>query len=182
MQNSTGVKFDVHVIRRISLLENSSNITGSGLTTRCSGPPRGPLVFSVRRRRANPMTWALCLNCGETKFGALCPCPSCQAGSTGDINLDIAFSDHHMAVETIKEFGEVVRAISRVCDEDELRFWSFIYFVSSHHPDILHVELAPEEADRCAKVLERANPPPVVVREAERARLMRETEEKTDDA
>ena len=48
------------------------------------------------------MTWALCLNCGEKKFGAICPCPSCQAESTGDINLDIAFSDHHMSVETIK--------------------------------------------------------------------------------
>jgi hypothetical protein len=122
------------------------------------------------------MTWALCLNCGETKFGALCPCPSCRSGSTGDVNLDIAFSDHHMALETLKEFGEVVRAISRVCDEEELRFWSFISFVSSHHPDILHVELAPEAAERCAEVLARANPPPVVVRESASARMMREIE------
>jgi hypothetical protein len=128
------------------------------------------------------MTWALCLNCGETKFGAICPCPSCRVESTGDIRLDIAFSDHHMAVETIKGFGEVVRAIRRVCDEDELRFWSFIDFVSRHHPDILHVDLAPEMAGRCAEVLARANPPPVVVRETERTRMMGEIEEKTDDA
>jgi hypothetical protein len=112
------------------------------------------------------MTQALCLNCGETKFGAICPCPSCQVASTGDINLDIAFSDHHMDLETLKEFGEVVRAIRRVCEEDELRFWSFISFVSSHHPEILHVELPPEAAGRCADVLTRANPPPVVVRES----------------
>jgi len=26
------------------------------------------------------MTDALCLNCGDIKFGALCPCPSCKCG------------------------------------------------------------------------------------------------------
>jgi len=46
------------------------------------------------------VTWALCLNCGEVKFGAICPCPKCNVESTGDMNLDIAFSDHHMAKET----------------------------------------------------------------------------------
>ena len=39
------------------------------------------------------MTQALCLHCGEIKFGALCPCPQCQADSTGNVDLDIAFSD-----------------------------------------------------------------------------------------
>jgi hypothetical protein len=97
------------------------------------------------------------------------------------MSLDIAFSDHHLAVATIEEFGAVVRAIRGACAEDELRIWSFIWFVSSHHPDILHVELAPEMAGRCADVLARANPPPVVLRESDRARLMRETEGKDDD-
>jgi hypothetical protein len=128
------------------------------------------------------MTWALCLNCGETKFGALCPCPACQAGSTGDINLDIAFSDHHMSVETIKEFGEVVRAIRRVCEDDESRFWSFISFVSTNHPEILQVELAPEQAGQCAEILARANPHPVVLRESGRTAMMRGHEGKADDA
>ena len=80
------------------------------------------------------MTWALCFNCGSTKFGALLPCPECQAASTGDISLDIAFSDHHMAVESLEEFGAVVRAIRQVCEDDQLRFWSFIYYVSTRHP------------------------------------------------
>jgi hypothetical protein len=128
------------------------------------------------------MTQALCLNCGETKFGAICPCPSCGVESTGDMNLDIAFSDHHMAVETIEEFGEVVRSIRRVCEDDRLRFWSFIFFVSSDHPDILQVELDPEAAGRCAEVLARANPPPVVVRESWSAKRLREAEGRADDA
>ncbi len=100
---------------------------------------------------------------------------------TGDINLDIAFSDHHISVETIKEFGEVVRAIRCVCSEDELRFWSFISFVSSNHSEILGVELAPELADRCAEVLAHASPPPVVVRESGLSRMKREIEGKSDD-
>lgn len=119
------------------------------------------------------MTWALCLNCGETKFGAICPCPACQTESTGDMALDIAFSDHHIAVETIKELGEVVRAIQRVCDDDELRFWSLIAFVSTNHPEILNVDLNPEAAARCQDVLARASPPPVTMREPFGARPAR---------
>src|SRR5947208_1440674 len=60
------------------------------------------------------MTWALCFNCGATKFGASCPCPECQRASTGDMGLDIAFSDHHWSEATLKAFGEVVRSLRRV--------------------------------------------------------------------
>lgn len=119
------------------------------------------------------MTWALCLNCGETKFGAICACPACQTESTGDMALDIAFSDHRIAVETIKELGEVVRAIRRVCDDDELRFWSFVAFVSTNLPEILQVDLNPDAATRCGDVLARAQPPPVTMREPPGARFAR---------
>jgi hypothetical protein len=128
------------------------------------------------------MTWALCFNCGETKFGAICPCPACQAESTGDIQLDIAFSDHNLSIETLKEFGEVVRAIRRVCDDDGLRFWSFIAFVSSNHPDVLSVQMPPEEEARCFEVLTSAHPPPVVIRQSDQARFFREHREEGDDA
>jgi hypothetical protein len=124
------------------------------------------------------MTMALCFNCGHTKFGALCPCPECNVASTGDMNLDIAFSDHHMSVATIGAFGEVVRAIRRVCEDDQLRFWSFIRFVSVHHGDILGVQMPPEQAAECDAVLVRAQPPPVTVEESERARYMRELEQR----
>ncbi|HEX8198939.1 MAG TPA: hypothetical protein VF590_00525 [Isosphaeraceae bacterium] len=124
----------------------------------------------------------LCLHCGETKFGAICPCPACQVASTGDMELDIAFSDHHMAVATLQEFGEVVRAIRRVCQDDALRFWSFISFVSTHHPDVLRVELDPEERRRCDEILARADPPPVVVRDAGITEFLRKREEEGDDS
>jgi len=124
------------------------------------------------------MTWALCFNCGATKFGALCPCPECEAASTGDVGLDIAFSDHRMSEATLAAFGAVVRSIRQVCDDDQLRFWSFIEYVATRHPDVLGLELPAEERARCDDVLARAKPPPVVVEESERARMMRELKER----
>src|SRR5438128_1785505 len=115
------------------------------------------------------MTWALCFHCGATKFGAICPCPECQTASTGDMSLDIAFSDHHLSEETLKAFGEVIRAIRRACDDDELCFWSFICYVSKHHADILHVDLSSDVEVKCGKILARANPPSVTVEKSERS-------------
>jgi hypothetical protein len=120
------------------------------------------------------MTMALCFNCGHTKFGAIVPCPECKVGSTGDMNLDIAFSDHRMSVATIGAFGEVVRAIRRVCEDDQLRFWAFIRFVSVNYGDILGVQMPPGQAAECDAVLARAHPPPVTVEESERERFVRE--------
>jgi hypothetical protein len=123
------------------------------------------------------MTIALCFNCGRTKFGAICPCPDCLVNSTGDMGLDIAFSDHHMSTRTLEAFGRVVKAIARVCDDDQLRFWSFIRYVSVHHPSILGVKLSPEIEAECDAVLARALPPAVVVEEPDRSwRRPREAE------
>lgn len=122
------------------------------------------------------MTWALCFKCGNTKFGAICPCPECGVSSTGDMGLDIAFSDHRMTEESLKQFGDVVRAIRRVCDDDELCFWTFIHYVSTEHSSILGVEMPAERARRCAEILAQAKPPPVQVEESEASKQMRELE------
>jgi hypothetical protein len=123
------------------------------------------------------MTWALCFSCGATKFGAICPCPECTVSSTGDMSLDIAFSDHHLAVETLREFGAVVRSIHRVCEDGTLCFWSFIHYVSTNHPDLLGVNLPPEQRQRCEEVIAQAAPPPVTVREVEHVCRWRDSEE-----
>lgn len=110
------------------------------------------------------MTMALCFNCGHTKFGAICPCPKCNVASSGDMGLDIAFSDHRLPVKTLEAFGDVVRAIRRVCDEDDaLRMWAFLRYVSTRHPEILTVEQPPEQRAKCDDVLARADPPPVAM-------------------
>ena len=109
------------------------------------------------------MTWALCFKCGATKFGALCPCPECQSGASGNMDLDIAFSDHWMSQATLQAFGEVVRAINNVCDDEEVRFRAFLHYVTTHHPGILRIDLPPVMQSICNELLIRANPPAVVV-------------------
>ena len=110
------------------------------------------------------MTWALCLSCGEIKFGAICPCPKCQVSSTGDMSLDITFSDHRMAKKTLEELGGVVAAIHRASSDDELCFWTFIRYVSLHHSSILGVDLKSDVREKCDSLLKQLALPPVTLR------------------
>ena len=77
------------------------------------------------------------------------------------MDLDIAFSDHRMSRATLEAFGEVVRSIRRVCEDDQLRFWSFIHYVSTRHSAVLIVNMPAEYSDRYVEIIARANPPPV---------------------
>jgi hypothetical protein len=110
------------------------------------------------------MTIALCLNCGSTKVGALSRCWSCKAGPTGNFTLDIAFSDHRLARSALEQFGAVIKAIADRTEDQELRFWSFIQYVSSNHREILSVELKPEVREQVETVLAGLEVPPVEVR------------------
>lgn len=116
------------------------------------------------------MTWALCLNCGHTKFGALCPCPKCGVGSCGDMNVDIAFSDHRLSEACLKALGSVVQAIAPHSSDPAERFWTFMQYVSLNHPSILKIKLAPEAARRCDEILAKASPPAVALEPSPRAR------------
>jgi hypothetical protein len=89
------------------------------------------------------------------------------------MQLDITFSDHHLSVATLEAFGKVIQAIRQVCDDDQLRFWAFIRFVSCNHGDILSVQQSPEGQSACDEVLARADPPPVVVEKSNRPRWVR---------
>jgi hypothetical protein len=114
------------------------------------------------------MTQALCLNCGAIKFGAFNPCPECKASSTGNQDLDIAFSDHFLSESTLKDFGSVIRQIREVCDDGKVRFWAFITYVSENHPTILTADVAPEMATRVHEVLDRLELPKITIQETER--------------
>jgi hypothetical protein len=73
-----------------------------------------------------------------------------------------------MSVATLIAFGEVIRAIRRECQDDQLHFWSFIRYVSLQHPQILGVRLTPEKQAECDEVPARAHPPPVTVERRQR--------------
>ncbi len=109
------------------------------------------------------MTWAMCLNCGEIKGGALIPCSKCDAPATGNLALDIAFSDHRLSREKLLELGSVVSEIHRVCEDDSLCLWTFLQYITLHHPTILEIDLKAEAKDAVNRVLSRLNIPPLSI-------------------
>lgn len=90
------------------------------------------------------MTWALCFSCGHTKFGAICPCPECGVSTTGNMDLDILFSDHVIAHKSLEDLGRAIKAINRVTENPALRLDSFLYYVSEKHHPLLRCELSPD--------------------------------------
>jgi hypothetical protein len=109
------------------------------------------------------MTWALCFNCGVVKHGAVCPCPKCSVPSTGNMDLDIAFSDHNLSKGTLEDFGKVVAAIHAQSDDTELCFWTFLRYISTNHSSILRVELKPDAAEQCDLLLSRISLPAITL-------------------
>lgn len=110
------------------------------------------------------MTMALCFNCGEIKFGAICPCPKCRVASTGDMKLDIVFSDHNYDVKTLEEFGAVLRVIRGACSPPGKAFWAFMRYLSKQHPEVLMVEFEFEAELELDLALRDLDLPPVTLR------------------
>jgi hypothetical protein len=78
--------------------------------------------------------------------------------------------DHHLSTSTLEQFGAVIKAIAGRTKDQDLRFWSFIEYVSRNHPDILSVKLEPEVRERVEMVLSELEVPPVQVRPRPRMR------------
>ena len=100
-----------------------------------------------------------------------------MVASTGDMQLDIAFSDHHVSVTTLKGLGQVIQSIREISDDEQSRFWAFIHYVAKRHPDLLGVRMSEEERQRYEELVTLANPPDVVFEASERAKFMRELDE-----
>lgn len=125
------------------------------------------------------MTMALCFHCGNTKFGALTACRACKGGPSGNVGIDIAFSDHRLSEATLERFGEVIKAIRPHCKDPEARFWAFLHYVSTHHPEIIGVQLKPEVRPEIEAILAACTLPSVVVEKSFRAKLRDEYERKS---
>ena len=113
------------------------------------------------------MTWAMCLSCGDIKCGALIPCSKCEAPATGNIALDIAFSDHRIPREKLLELGSVVSEIHRICDDESLCLWTFLQYVTLHHPAILEIDLKDQAKDAVENILARLKTPTLSVTSGE---------------
>ena len=122
------------------------------------------------------MTMALCLNCGEIKWGAICPCPICQSATSGNFELDMMFSDRSIPMKTLRELGEVVLAIRQVSDDTVECYWAFLQYVSVHHPSILTITLEDDMPQRVARILDAITIPPPTPKRSFFSRLFRRAE------
>jgi hypothetical protein len=76
------------------------------------------------------MTRALCLRCGDIKFGALCPCMTCCADADPDRNLAIALSDHYLAVPALERIGQLVRDLAARSPDGDARRSALLLFLA----------------------------------------------------
>lgn len=83
------------------------------------------------------MTMALCMNCGEAKFGATCECPSCHDTPKEDDQMNLLFSDWFCSWEQIEEFGLVIKEIGTHSEDPKLCREAFLLYISQKHPQIL---------------------------------------------
>ncbi len=115
------------------------------------------------------MTQALCLSCGEIKFGAFCPCPTCETASTGDIQVDILFSDHVFHEKTLEDLGLLFKAIlARAKGDQQLCFSAFIQRVQDGGPRLFATNLPPDARARVEGVLQESALPSVTYRQSDR--------------
>jgi len=114
------------------------------------------------------MTAALCLNCGEMKFGVLLPCPKCKTTGIAPMEIGIAFSDHHYTNDTLRQLGIVIKEINTHCDDPMKCLLVFLLYVSQKVPDCPPLDLEVEEAQEIKSILAKCKLPNVVFEESER--------------
>jgi hypothetical protein len=83
-------------------------------------------------------TMAMCPNCGEIHFGALVPCDKC--GFACDKKTDLMpvcllFSDHHMSVRTLENFGKVMKILHPAFPDFDERMWALFQYIANTYPE-----------------------------------------------
>jgi hypothetical protein len=90
------------------------------------------------------MTWALCVGCGGLKFVVWRACRLCHTESSGDMNMDLAFSSHSLPVPLLHTLGKAMKAICEACTDKRERRFAFLKFVSDDFPVIGTIRLPPD--------------------------------------
>jgi hypothetical protein len=109
-------------------------------------------------------TMALCLHCGEIHHGAWVPCDKCgfKPDKYGGnfMQLAIVFSDHHMSLNTLHNFGYVMKRIASVSRNDAERLFAFLKYVEDNYPGILgKVNLPDPHRERVTQIIRQLNLP-----------------------
>jgi len=114
------------------------------------------------------MTVALCTNCGNLKVGAYLACEKCNCGPTGNQDLDIAFTDHYLTEQTLREFGQVIQAIRLNTNDEATAFWAFMKSVSEQYPEIIIVAVPRKYSKSSDMLLRQTQLPKVFVEDSPR--------------
>lgn len=115
------------------------------------------------------MTRALCLRCGDIKFGAWCPCTTCHAEADPDRDLAIALSDHHLALPVLERIGRIVRDLAARSPDGDARRAALLLFLAQlgpRHARPVSEAIAPRARELLASIdvprVSIAPPPPRV--------------------
>ena len=114
------------------------------------------------------MTVALCTNCGNFKLGAYLSCEKCNCGPTGNQDLDIAFTDHYLTEQTLREFGQVIQALRLNTNDEATAFWAFMKHVSDRYPEIIIVAVPRKYSKSSDMLLRQTQLPKVFVEDSPR--------------
>jgi hypothetical protein len=83
-------------------------------------------------------TMAVCTNCGEIHFGAWLPCDNCGLACDEKTNLMhvcLWFSDHHMSVRTLENFGKVIKILHPEFPDFHDPIWAFFRYIADTYPE-----------------------------------------------
>jgi hypothetical protein len=105
------------------------------------------------------MTTALCLNCGELKWGALCPCKKCNIRTT-----DIRFSDHYLKRDVLQQLGNVLRLIDQKDVPREIKERVFLYFVSIKIPELVCVQIEDDLKQQVVDIYNQMDLPDIIIK------------------
>lgn len=98
------------------------------------------------------MTAALCTNCGGIKMGLLLPCDHCGASPPKALNYEIFLSDHYLSLDTLKQFGRVIKRLKIVANDKLEAQWAFLFLLSEYHPEIMFTDV-PIDYKTSSKIL-----------------------------
>jgi hypothetical protein len=115
------------------------------------------------------MSAALCLACGGIKHGAVVDCGACGAQALDDNGAYLAFTDHHLDVSTLEEFGRVIKHLNAIAPDQESALMSFFRLITERHPDLIYNVTTPDLAEKAGAVLHLAGVPEIKITDSTRA-------------
>lgn len=114
------------------------------------------------------MSAALCLFCGTIKHGAFMDCKACGSSAFDESNINLAFTDHHLDVSTLEEFGRVIKHLNAIAPDQESALMSFFRLITERHPELIYNVTTPNLEEKAGAVLHLASVPEIKITDSSR--------------